>query len=89
MVQQALSTAVKMSVCQADGCTFSSAFSRPELLFPLPAVRLNDPGVRNGVIQVEVDGETKIIYNKVLYRWATWHMPRRRLHDPWITLMSP
>ena len=35
-------------------------------------VRLNDPGVHNGVIKVDVDGQSRIYYSKVLYRWVGW-----------------
>ncbi|KAH7623701.1 hypothetical protein NADE_008524 [Nannochloris sp. 'desiccata'] len=33
-------------------------------------VRMNDIGTKNGLLQVDVDGETKILYEKVVYRTA-------------------
>ena len=46
---------------------------------------MNDIGQKNGIVQVDVDSETKILYEKVVYRtaahrdldinaimWATW-----------------
>lgn len=34
------------------------------------AVRMNDPGRQNGLVEVAVDGTTRISYDKVLYRYV-------------------
>jgi hypothetical protein len=39
-------------------------------LFFVFAVRINDVGKQNGLVQVDVDGENKILYEKVVYRTA-------------------
>jgi hypothetical protein len=55
-------------VSGAAAAEFVAALPSPLTWFPAPAVRLNDVGHANGLVQVDIDNALKIHYHKLRWR---------------------